>query len=180
MENNTTTKQKLTSRSFKDFFFFEIRNLYYTEQKSLNIFFMMETAASSEEIKEVFRNNAFKTEEHIIQLGNLFDITHQEHRAEKCSAIIGMANDLALTITHTEKGSMTRDASLIMEAQKIEHYKMSMYKSLVQLSINAGMIDVSNLLSKMLIEDTATIELFDDLGKLFVNIEAVEEDETTE
>jgi len=174
---NTATKQKMSSKSFQEFFFFEIRNIYYTEQKSLNIYFMMEAAATSEELKDIFRNNAFKTEEHIILLGRLFDIAHQEQRAEKCGAIVGMANDLALTIKNTTKGSLTRDASLIMEAQKIEHYKMSTYKSLVELAIAAGMIDISNLLSKMLLEDAATIELFTDMAKLFVNMEAVEENE---
>lgn len=163
------------SGTFKKLLLLGIRNIYYAEQKVLNAFFMMEEAAATEELKVIFRDNSFKTEEHIVMLGSIFDIIKAERHADRCETIIGMVNDLLLAIKHTPKGTMTRDAALLMEAQKIETYKVTTYKYLVQISINLGLIDVSNMLAKALLEDEATVKLFNDFSEMYVNMEAADD-----
>ncbi len=163
------------SGAFRKLLMLGIRNIYYAEQKALNAFFMLEEAAATEELKVIFRDNSFKTEEHIVMLGSIFDIMKTERHAERCETIIGMINDLLRAIKHTPKGTMTRDAALLMEAQKMQVYKATMYKYLVQIAINLGLIDASNMLAKALLEDEATIKLFNDFSEMYVNMEAADD-----
>ncbi|RYG52711.1 MAG: DUF892 family protein [Chitinophagaceae bacterium] len=57
---------------------------------------------------------------------------------KKCEAIEGLSKEAEQIISDTKKGSATRDAALIIAAQKVEHYEIAAYGGLVQVALTMG------------------------------------------
>ncbi len=87
----------------------------------------------------------------------------------------GLIKEAESIIKDTKEGSMTRDAALIMAAQKVEHYEIATYGGLVQLAITIGQQEVSDILDQTLMEEEDTDRLLTDIAEGHINIEAEEE-----
>ena len=100
-----------------------------------------------------------------------------EKKAEgkKCDGIDGIIKEADTVISETKQGTMTRDAALIIAAQKVEHYEIATYGGLVQLAITMELNDIAELLDKTLMEEEQTDSLLTDIAERYINIEAEEE-----
>ena len=72
---------------------------------------------------------------------------------------------------------MTRDAGIIMAAQKVEHYEIATYGSLVQFAKTLGMEEAAELLEQTLDEEKGTDEKLTQLAEGSVNKAAEQEGE---
>jgi ferritin-like metal-binding protein YciE len=70
---------------------------------------------------------------------------------------------------------MTRDAALIIAAQKVEHYEIASYGGLVQLALTMDLDDVSDILDTTLMEEEETDYLLTDIAENNINMEAEKE-----
>jgi ferritin-like metal-binding protein YciE len=75
---------------------------------------------------------------------------------------------------------MTRDAALIIAAQKVEHYEIATYGSLVQIARTIDREDVARILEKTLWEEEDTDLLLTDIAEANVNPMADEEGDEQE
>jgi ferritin-like metal-binding protein YciE len=75
------------------------------------------------------------------------------------------------------KGSMVRDAGLIIAAQKVEHYEIAAYGSLVQLAKTMGENEIADLLQETLDEEKEADQLLTELAISGINIGAEGETE---
>ena len=89
----------------------------------------------------------------------------------------GLVKESQSAIEDTDKGTATRDAALIISAQKAEHYEIASYGSLVQLAKTMGMDDVAELLQQTLDEEKQTDVLLTELAVSSVNLNAENEPE---
>jgi ferritin-like metal-binding protein YciE len=81
-------------------------------------------------------------------------------------------------INDTETGSAQRDVALIIAAQKVEHYEIATYGSLVTLAKTLGRKDVAKELQKTLEEEKETDALLTQIAEASINEEASEEPAT--
>jgi ferritin-like metal-binding protein YciE len=70
---------------------------------------------------------------------------------------------------------MTRDAGIIMAAQKVEHYEIATYGSLVQLAKTLGMNDAAEILHQTLDEEKQADEKLTEIAEWNVNQAAAQE-----
>jgi len=89
----------------------------------------------------------------------------------------GLIKEGKTIINETREGSMTRDAALIIAAQKVEHYEIATYGGLVQLALTLGKNRVASLLDKTLQEEEETDRQLTDIAESYINFQAEEEDE---
>jgi ferritin-like metal-binding protein YciE len=89
----------------------------------------------------------------------------------------GLVMEAQQAIEDTDKGTATRDAALIISAQKVEHYEIASYGSLVQLAKTIGLNDSIDLLQQTLDEEKETDVLLTELAVSEVNIDAENETE---
>ena len=75
---------------------------------------------------------------------------------------------------------MTRDAGIIMAAQKVEHYEIATYGGLVSLATTLGMSEVSDILNTTLEEEKQTDASLSEIAENDINWEAEQEDESEE
>ena len=78
-------------------------------------------------------------------------------------------------VEETQEGSMTRDAGIIMAAQKVEHYEIATYGSLVQIAKTLGMNDAAEVLHLTLDEEKQADEKLTEVAEWHVNQEAQKE-----
>jgi len=62
----------------------------------------------------------------------------------------GLLEEADGIISDTDKGTMIRDAGLILAAQKVEHYEIATYGTLRVFAQNMGRADIADLLSETL------------------------------
>ena len=71
---------------------------------------------------------------------------------------------------------MTRDAALIIAAQKVEHYEIATYGGLVQIALTLGYDKAADLLEQTLVEEEDTDEHLTEIAENYINFEAEQED----
>jgi ferritin-like metal-binding protein YciE len=170
------TEDKKAESLFEKFFMEQLQDVYYAEKHILKALPKMEEACSTEELKEAFSTHRHQTEEHVKRLEQVFNLFGQQAEGKKCEAIKGIIKECESIIKHTTEGSMTRDAALIMAAQKVEHYEIATYGGLVQFAITMGRHDAAELLDQTLLEEEDTDLLLTDIAESHINIEAEEEE----
>jgi ferritin-like metal-binding protein YciE len=157
------------------FFMDQLKDIYYAEQAIVKALPKMEEACTTDELKEAFTDHQHQSQKHIKRLEKVFTIMGEQPQGKKCEAIEGLIKEAESIIEETKEGSMTRDAALIMAAQKVEHYEIATYGGLVQLAITIGQREAAELLDRTLIEESQTDHMLTHIAESHINIEAEEE-----
>lgn len=196
MKNETTTKRNGTADGSKNgsagkngqqkerkmplldkFFMDSLKDIYWAEKHLVESLPEMQEAATTDELQEAFEDHLYATQKHVSRLEKVFRSLGKEPEAKKCEAMAGLVEEAKSVIKDTKDGTMTRDVGLIIAAQKIEHYEIATYGSLVQLARTMDNEDAATLLEKTLWEEENTDQLLTMIAESSVNPMADEEGE---
>ncbi|GAB2812917.1 YciE/YciF ferroxidase family protein [Ferruginibacter profundus] len=164
-----------TQSRLQSFFIEELKDIYWAEKHLVKSLPKMQKAATNEELQNAFADHCEQTKEHVTRLEQVFDLIGKKPVSQKCEAIEGLTKEGETIIADTEDGTSTRDVGLIMAAQKIEHYEIATYGSLVQLANTLDMADVVDLLRTTLDEEKQADRNLTDLAENKVNQMSLEE-----
>jgi ferritin-like metal-binding protein YciE len=170
-KNNGKRQESLLEKFFID----QLKDIYYAEQQLLKALPKMQEAATTEELEDAFENHLQQTERHVKRLEKVFKMIQQEAEGEKCEAMDGLVREAQTIISETEEGTMTRDAALIIAAQKVEHYEIATYGGLVQLALTMGLDRAADILEKTLVEEEDTDQQLTFIAEGYINVEAENE-----
>jgi ferritin-like metal-binding protein YciE len=157
------------------FFIDQLKDIYYAEQQLLKALQKMEKESTTEELEEAFNNHLKQTEKHVKRLEKVFKIIGKKPEGKKCEAMDGLIKEAETIISETKEGTMTRDAALIIAAQKVEHYEIASYGGLVQLAITMQLQRAAEILEKTLFEEEDTDQLLTYIAESSINMEAEDE-----
>jgi len=163
---------------FENMFNNMLKDIYWAEQSLVGALQKMSESATTEALKDAFEDHMFLTQKHVRRLEKVFKMLGKEAEAKKCEAMAGLIKESEQIVEETEDGSMTRDAGLIIAAQKVEHYEIASYGSLVQVAITLGHTEVAELLDKTLNEEEETDSFLTEIAESDVNPMADQEDNT--
>lgn len=138
------------------FFTDSLKDIYWAEKHLVKALGKLEKSATTEELKEAFREHQAQTEEHVSRLEQVFEMMGQKASAQKCEAMEGITKEAETIMEETEDDTYTRDVALITAAQKAEHYEIASYGSMVQLARTLQRDDVAELLAQTLAEEKET------------------------
>ncbi len=170
--------QDFTGEShLEKFFLDQLQDIYYAENKITQSLPKMAAAATTGELKEAFEDHLHQTQRHIKRLEKAFESIGKTAEGKKCEAIEGIAREVENIINETEEGTLTRDAALIIAAQKVEHYEIATYGGLVQLAITMNLHDAADLLDKTLVEEEDTDARLTEIAENEINLRAEHEDD---
>jgi ferritin-like metal-binding protein YciE len=155
----------------RETFLDELADLYDAEQQIVKALPKMEAAAESEELKEAFRSHLEETESQVERLQQVFELFEKEAKGKKCKAMKGLMEE-ADELIKEEAG----DAALICAAQKVEHYEIASYGSLLSWARLMGEDDAADLLEETLDEERATDERLTEIAESTINVEEAEEE----
>jgi len=179
-ENGSANGNSQLDKLFTD----SLKDIYWAEKHLTKTLPKMKKKATTDELKSAIEEHLAQTEEHVSRLEQVFEICGKKAQAKKCDAMEGLTKEGDSIIEETENNTMTRDAGIIMAAQKVEHYEIATYGSLVQLAKTLGKNDAAEILHQTLEEEKQADEKLTEIAEWNVNQaaaqEAGEEDEEEE
>ena len=182
--NSSTSKSKTSSSNtqseetmLRELFVEELRDIYWAEKHLVKALPKMKKAATSEELATAFEDHLAVTEKQIERVEQVFELLDVTPRAKKCDAMEGLVKEAQSIIEELPKGSAVIDAGLIIAGQKVEHYEIAAYGSLVQLAKTMGENEIASLLQQTLDEEKQTDQLLTELAVSGINVTAENEPE---
>ena len=175
VDNASVKKDEMKNSSLHKFFISALKDIYYAENAILEALEKMQDAATTDELKEAFEDHHLQTQKHVKRLEKVFGLIDEKPEKKECEAIKGIIKEGEEVIKSTEEGSMTRDAALIIAAQKVEHYEIATYGGLAQLAITMGHDKAAELLERTLQEEEDTDEELTEIAENFINFDAEKE-----
>jgi ferritin-like metal-binding protein YciE len=157
-----------------------LKDIYWAEKHLTKALPKMKKAATTDELKTAIEEHLAQTEEQVTRLEQVFELCGKKAQAKKCDAMEGLIKEGESVVEDTEDDSMTRDAGIIMAAQKVEHYEIATYGSLVQFARTLGMDEAAALLEQTLEEEKETDQKLSQIAESSINEEAEKEGENEE
>lgn len=173
----TTAKpsSEMKKSKFHQLFLKELKDIYWAEKHLVKALPKMSKAATSPKLTEAIENHLKETENQVIRLESVFELLGEKAQAKKCDAMEGLVSEAEDILSDTKEDTMVRDAGIIIASQKVEHYEIASYGSLVALAKKMGHDEVSKLLEETLNEEKKTDQLLSKIAEKEVNEKASKE-----
>ncbi|MGZ5220674.1 MAG: YciE/YciF ferroxidase family protein [Chitinophagaceae bacterium] len=171
MQTDTTT----LNSALQDFFVTSLQEMYWAEINMRNSLMTMIQNASSAELKRAFQLHVEQTEMHVRILEKSFSLLGLPAEAEPSVGLQGLFDEGWQVIDESETGSAHRDVALIIAAQKIEHYEIASYGSLITLARTLGHQEIVQLFKPVLGEEKETDAILTAIAEAGINKEATQE-----
>lgn len=170
-ENGSVNENSQLEKLFTD----SLKDIYWAEKHLTKTLPKMKKKATTDDLKSAIEEHLAQTEEHVSRLERVFEICGKKAQAKKCDAMEGLTKEADSIVEETEANTMTRDAGIIMAAQKVEHYEIATYGSLVQLAKTLGMDGAAEILHQTLEEEKQADEKLTEIAEWNVNQAAAQE-----
>jgi ferritin-like metal-binding protein YciE len=151
----------------------EIADVYNAEQQLIKALPKMAKAAQSDELREAFESHLAETEEQARRLEESLESIGESMRRKKCKAMEGLLAE-GKEMMEEYKGDPALDAVLISAAQKVEHYEIASYGTLVAWANRMGHSEMAESLQETLEEERAADEKLTEIAESIANAEAEE------
>jgi len=159
----------------QEFFTTCLQELYWSETHLVEMLNTMSIAATTPQLKEAFIVHKEETEKQKKRLEEVFSLLGLPPQAERCAGLQGLFDEGWQVIDETEAGSAQRDVALIIAAQKVEHYEIASYGSLITLAKTMGQNEVAKILLPTLKEEKNTDNVLTEIAEAGINVDASQE-----
>ena len=139
-------------KTLEDLFEHQLQDLYSAESQLVDALPKMAKEASDNDLKKAFENHLEETKEHKIMVKDICDELDVSASGETCKAMKGLIKEAESFIDEV-KDAEVKDAGLIAEAQRVEHYEISAYGTAVRYAKELGHKDIAKKLQKILDEE---------------------------
>lgn len=164
----------MTIKTLEDIFLHELSDTYNAEKQMTKALPKMAKASTDPKLVKAFESHLAETEKQIERLDAVFEACNLTPKRIKCAAMEGLVEEGSDIISDVEEGPV-RDAALVVAAQKVEHYEIAAYGSLVCLAKQLGYSDKAiRLLAQTLEEEKSTDEKLTMLAESGINEMAME------
>lgn len=160
-------------KTVEDLFIQELSDAYSAEKQMTKSLPKMARAASDPELAQAFEQHLEETRAQVERIDQVVELTGFKLKRTKCVGMEGLIEEGLGLVEKIDKG-LVLDAALIGSAQKVEHYEIASYNTLVTLAIKLDLIDAVSLLKESLQEEQATDEKLSTLAEAVAIEEAVE------
>lgn len=169
----------MAHKSLHDAFVDEVRDTYHAERQLTKALPKMAKAASSGELKAAFTDHLEETEGQIERLVQVFELLDEKVRGKHCDGMAGIIDE-GSSVMDEDFDAATMDAALIASGQRVEHYEMAAYGTLVAWANALGHTDVAELLQQTLDEEKAADQKLSALAESGLNEAAAAADQDEE
>ncbi len=158
-------------KTLDDLFLNELKDMYNAENQLLRALPKMAKKAKTEELRDALETHAEETQRQIERLEKVFQEIDQAAKGKTCHAMKGLIEE-GNEIMEETSDDPVRDAGIISAAQKVEHYEIASYGTLVTFARNLGHNKAADLLEETLNEEKKTDKLLTEIAENGINQEA--------
>lgn len=157
--------------NLEELFVEELRDLLSAEKQLVKALPKMAKAATSADLKKGFQDHLAQTETHVERLEKVFELLGKTARAKTCEAMKGLIKE-GDELAHEDAADEVKDAALIAAAQKVEHYEIASYGTMITWANQLGLDSAVKLLGQTLEEEKETDQKLTDLAESKINASA--------
>jgi ferritin-like metal-binding protein YciE len=154
--------------SLEKLFVHQLKDLYSAEKQLLRALPKMAKNAAHDELRQAFEVHRDQTETHVERLEQIFDELGASPRGKKCRGMEGLIEESEEALEE-EMEDDVRDAAMIANAQRVEHYEISGYGTVRTFAERLGHDRAARLLQQTLDEESQTDELLSRIAESYVN-----------
>ncbi len=176
VDNAQVNGNDMQSAPLHKLFVSVLKDIYFAEHAVIEALGEMQKAATTDQLKKAFEDHQTQTRKQVSRLENVFKLIDEAPEKKECKAVKWIIEDGQEMIKSTQEGSMTRDAALILAAQKVEHYEIATYGGLAQLATTMGHDKAADLLKTTLKEEEDTDYHLTEIAETVINFDAYQED----
>ena len=147
----------MATNGFHKIFVDQLKDLYSAEKQLIQALPKLAKAADSTELAEAFKGHLEETRVHVERLERIFKDLDGSPGGKKCKGMEGLIEEGSEALEEHTAGP-GREALLIAGAQKVEHYEISGYGTVVAWAEELGLDDAAELLGETLDEESAADE----------------------
>ena len=148
----------MARKTVTDLFIHELSDVYSAEKQITRALPRMARATTNPLLAQAFHDHLEETQGQIERIDTLVEVAGIKLKRMKCIAMEGLVEESKELIEEIEKGAVL-DAGLIGAAQKVEHYEIASYGTLIAMAKHLNLGDeVVGLLLATLTEEKATDE----------------------
>jgi ferritin-like metal-binding protein YciE len=165
----------MKTRNLRELFENELRYIYDCEQKLVKkgLPTMIENSTSPE-LRNALEQHLQETRRHVERLERVFSTLGADAKTETNDIFDEMADAVKDTIGDIDSPAL-RDAAIVMDGNKVEHYEMAVYGSLVSFAQQLGLQDAAQVLQQTLEEEKAADAKLTEIGESVVNRRATQD-----
>ncbi len=142
----------------------ELRDLLNAENQLTKALPKMAKACDSKELSTAIKNHLQETREQVVRLEKMIKSLGKPVRGKTCEAMKGLLKEGEETIKEHDAGPM-RDAMIIAAAQKVEHYEIASYGTVVAWAEQLGNEEVAQLAGETLDEEKGADEKLTEIAR---------------
>ncbi len=157
MKKSQTKDTTEMDTDLHELFLDELADILSAEQQLLKALPKMAKAAQSEELADAFNSHLEETREHASRMEQVFESLGEKAESKTCKAMKGLLEE-GEELMKEEKDSSALDAALIAAAQKVEHYEIASYGTVIAWATQMGHEDAAEILRQTLDEEKAADE----------------------
>jgi ferritin-like metal-binding protein YciE len=163
----------MAEKDFHELYIDELKDIYNAENQLVKALPKMAKAASSDKLRQGFEEHLEQTKGHVQRLETIFESLGESPKGKKCKGMEGLVEEGSEAIEEDfEEG--VRDAALIGAAQRVEHYEIAAYGTVIAFAKIMGHTKHVDILEKTLQEEEATDEKLTELSET-INVQAAGE-----
>jgi ferritin-like metal-binding protein YciE len=161
------------TQTLHDAFLDELKDAYDAEKQLVKALPKIAKAATSTELRQAFVDHLEETNGHVQKLEQVFETLDEKAKGKHCDGMAGILEEGKSVMEEDFEGS-TLDACLIASAQRVEHYEMAAYGTLVAWAKAMGHNEATDLLQEILDEEKAADEKLTAIAESGVNEQAAQ------
>ena len=159
----------MADNGLRDLYLDELRDLHNAENQLVKALPKMAKASSSDELREGFEQHLEQTKGHVERLEQIFEALDESPKGTKCVGMEGLIKEGSEIMDEDFDGAVM-DAALIGAAQRVEHYEIAAYGTVIAFANQLGESEHASLLKQTLEEEKETDQkltsLSDDINSL--------------
>lgn len=152
----------------------ELKDIVYAERALVKALPKMAKNATEPKLATAIEEHIAVTEGQVGRLEQIFEMLGESSRGKKCDAMEGLIKEGEGILEDTVAGPV-RDAGIISASQKIEHYEIASYGTLVAFAKTLGETEIAALLEETLAEEKMADTVLTESAYNAINFEAATE-----
>lgn len=152
----------------------ELREIFWAERALLKAMPLMIKNVTAPELHEAMTKHLGESRTQVSRLEKIFATMGVNAQQKKCEAMVGLVREAQGVMKDTEKGAV-RDAGIILAAQKIEHYEIASYGTLLAFARILEENEAETWIQETLEEEKSANEKLSAVAESYINIEAAVE-----
>lgn len=159
--------------TLEDLYVDHLKELYNAEHQITKALPRMVKKVASPELRNALESHLEQTETQIERLERVFQKMEKSPRGKKCVGMEGLLEE-GQEILSEDMEPMLRDSAIIGAAQKVEHYEISAYGTLIAYARLLGDEEAVRLFKESLNEESQADELLTKVAESGINQSALQ------